>query len=103
MNDVLQETIKELQKIPWFQELEKKHLEKVASITTLRHVRPDEALFHEGDKEDNLYIVIAGRIALEIFVPHRGGGFAEHDHTSVPDDRRSQIRLPAAEIAAYSC
>ncbi len=72
MNDALQETIKELQKIPWFQELEKKHLEKVASITTLRHVRPDEALFHEGDKEDNLYIVIAGRIALEIFVPHRG-------------------------------
>jgi CRP/FNR family transcriptional regulator, cyclic AMP receptor protein len=72
MNDALQETIKELQKIPWFQELEKKHLEKVASITTLRHVRPDEVLFHEGDKEDNLYIVIAGRIALEIFIPQRG-------------------------------
>ena len=72
MNDVLQETIKELQKIPWFQELEKKHLEKVASITTLRHVRPDEVLFHEGDKEDCLYIVLSGRIALEIFIPIAG-------------------------------
>ncbi len=72
MNDVLQETIKELQKIPWFQELEKKHLEKVASITALRHVRKDEVLFREGDKEDNLYMVIHGRVALEIFVPYRG-------------------------------
>ncbi len=72
MSDVLQETFKELQKIPWFQELEKKHLEKLASVTALRHVRADEVLFHEGDKEDCLYIVLSGRIALEIFIPHRG-------------------------------
>lgn len=72
MDDVLQETIKELKKIPWFKELDPKHLEKMASITTLRHVRTDEVLFHEGDKEDYVYIVITGRIALEIFVPHRG-------------------------------
>lgn len=72
MNDIQEQTIKELGKIPWFKELEKKHLEIIASICTLRHVRADEVLFHEGDKEDNLYIVINGRIALDIFVPHRG-------------------------------
>lgn len=72
MNDVVEQTMNELQKIPWFKELNKKHLEKIAGITTLRHVRADEVLFHEGDKENYLYIVINGRIALEIFVPHRG-------------------------------
>ena len=72
MNDRLQETISALDKLPWFHELDKKHLEKMASITTLRHVRADEVLFHEGDKEDYLYIVISGRIALEIYIPYRG-------------------------------
>ncbi len=62
----------ELQKISWFRELEPKHLKKIAAISHLRKVRADEVLFREGDSEDNLYIVVEGRIALNIFVPHRG-------------------------------
>jgi CRP/FNR family cyclic AMP-dependent transcriptional regulator len=72
MNDFQEQTIKELEKIPWFKELDRKHLEKIAGISSLRHVRADEVLFHEGDREDYMYIVLSGRIALEIFVPHRG-------------------------------
>ncbi len=62
----------ELQKIPWFRELDPEHLHKIAAISHLRKVKADEVLFREGDSEDNLYIVVEGRIALNIFVPHRG-------------------------------
>jgi CRP/FNR family cyclic AMP-dependent transcriptional regulator len=62
----------ELQKISWFRELKPEHLKKIAAISHLRKVKAGEVLFHEGDSEDNLYIVLEGRIALNIFVPHRG-------------------------------
>jgi len=62
----------ELQKIPWFQEITQAHLEKIVEISRLRKVKADEILFKEGDREDCLYVVIEGRIALDIFIPHRG-------------------------------
>ncbi len=67
-----EEIMAEFQKIPWFRELEEKHLRKISEITTLRHVRANETLFREGDKEDFIYIVLEGRVALDIFVPHKG-------------------------------
>lgn len=70
--DFKAEVVKELEKIPWFKEIDPEHLQKLADISQLRHVRAGEVLFREGDKEDYLYIVIEGRIALDIFVPHRG-------------------------------
>jgi len=70
--DFKTKVVKELEKIPWFKEIDPEHLQKIAEIAHLRHVRAGEILFREGDKEDYLYIVIEGRIALDIFVPHRG-------------------------------
>jgi len=67
-----EELTRELEKIPWFQELKPEHLQKIVAISHLRKTRAEEVLFHEGDKEDCLYIVIEGRVALDIFVPHRG-------------------------------
>ena len=66
------EVTKELEKIPWFKEIKPEHLQQLADIAHLRHVRAGEVLFREGDREDFLYIVIEGRIALDIFIPHRG-------------------------------
>lgn len=66
------EVIAELKKIPWFKELKPGHTEKIASITSLKHVKAGETLFREGDKEDYCYIVIEGRVALDMFVPERG-------------------------------
>ncbi len=62
----------ELMKIPWFRELSPRHLEKIAQITHWKRVRAGDILFREGDKEDNVYIILEGRIALEMLVPPRG-------------------------------
>jgi CRP-like cAMP-binding protein len=69
---VNEELVRELEKIPWFQELSKAHLQKIMEISQLRRIKTDEVLFREGDKEDCLYIVMEGRVALDIFIPHRG-------------------------------
>lgn len=61
-----------LKNIPWFAELKPEHFNRIVEAATLRHVRAGEELFKEGDKEDCFYVVIEGRVALSIFVPHRG-------------------------------
>jgi CRP/FNR family cyclic AMP-dependent transcriptional regulator len=71
MNDQ-PEIIKELQRIPWFKELKPQHVRKLASITQLRTAKAGEVLFREGDKEDFVYIVLEGRVALHMYIPHRG-------------------------------
>jgi len=71
MNEI-DDVIEELQHIPWFQELKPAHVRRLASITQLRNVKADEVLFREGDKEDYVYIVLDGRIGLDLHIPHRG-------------------------------
>jgi len=61
-----------LQTIPWFQEIDQKHFDSLCGIACLREVEAGEELFREGDKEDYLYIVLEGRVAVEIYVPGRG-------------------------------
>jgi CRP-like cAMP-binding protein len=61
-----------LQSIPWFQEIDPTHFEKMCAISCLKEIEPGGEIFREGDKEDNLYIVLEGRVAIEIFVPGRG-------------------------------
>ncbi|HSB01339.1 MAG TPA: cyclic nucleotide-binding domain-containing protein, partial [Anaerolineales bacterium] len=66
------EMLQELGKIPWFQELNPEHLQKLTEITHLQKIKNGEILFREGDTEGCLYVVIEGRVALDMFVPHRG-------------------------------
>ena len=61
-----------LQSIPWFQEINPEHFESLCGVSCLRQVEPGDELFREGDKEDFLYIVLEGRIALDIHIPGRG-------------------------------
>ena len=61
-----------LQTIPWFQELESTLFDKIAGICEVVSFEADHYLFREGDKEDYLYIMAEGRVALEIHVPGRG-------------------------------
>src|SRR5512140_1337714 len=62
----------ELQRIPWFRDLKIQHLDKIAQISQLRRVKAGEVIFREGDFEDRVYIVLDGRVALDMLVPPRG-------------------------------
>jgi len=64
--------IQTMQAIPWFRDLEPAMFDKLAHIAGLVELAKGEPLFNEGDKEDFVYIVLNGRIALDIFVPARG-------------------------------
>jgi len=61
-----------LGEIPLFADLSPNHLEILTTIATLRTAHDGEELFHEGDPQDDIYIVLEGRVALEIHVPNRG-------------------------------
>lgn len=61
-----------LKTIPWFNEIEPEHFKKLAEIASL-HIYPQGGeVFREGDRQDCLCIILEGRVALEIFIPHQG-------------------------------
>lgn len=64
--------VQAMQAIPWFRELEPDMFNKLAEIADVVELDKGKSLFHEGDNEDFIYVVINGRIALELFVPGRG-------------------------------
>jgi CRP/FNR family cyclic AMP-dependent transcriptional regulator len=68
----IDEVYEELRNIPWFQELDPGDVRKFAEISSLRHFKAGEIFFHEGDKQDYFYIVLSGRVGLDMFIPHRG-------------------------------
>lgn len=72
MNGSKPELIGELQAIPWFQELSSDHFDTLVEIAKLVEVDTGEELYREGDRQDYVYIVLAGRIASDINVPGRG-------------------------------
>lgn len=63
---------KTLSRIPWFVELNQSQLNCLASIATLHELETGDFLFKEGDREDYLYVLLEGRVVLEMEVPTRG-------------------------------
>jgi len=61
-----------LQQNPWFQSLEAPHFQKMSEIATVVHWAEGEIVFSEGDLVDHLYLLVEGRVAIEIYVPDRG-------------------------------
>lgn len=61
-----------LKEIPWFKEIRPEHFEKLSKIASLHFFPAGAEVFREGDRQDCLCIVLEGRVALEIFVPHQG-------------------------------
>ncbi len=70
--NTIDDVLVQLKKIPWFQDLENEDLLKFAAISIIRPFKAGEVFFHEGGKEDYFYIVVDGRVALDMFVPHHG-------------------------------
>ncbi len=70
--EAIQEVTEAILRIPWFRELSDKHINVIASISTIRPVKAGEVIFREGDTHESVYIVLEGRVGLEMFVPHKG-------------------------------
>ncbi|MGA9533797.1 MAG: Crp/Fnr family transcriptional regulator [Anaerolineales bacterium] len=61
-----------LRAIPWFAELAAEHFDQLLDIGFTLQAEPGEHLFQEGDPQDYLYVLLRGRVAIELHVPARG-------------------------------
>ena len=58
--------------IPWFSKLHPSCIEYLTDIGEMGSIDEGQRLFSEGDSPDYLYVLLHGRLALEIHVPTRG-------------------------------
>jgi len=58
-----------LQKHHFVEAFEPRHVEKVAALAREVHFARDQVIFHEGDECSEFYLIVSGRIALEIEAP----------------------------------
>ncbi len=58
--------------LPIFSDLTDQHVGVIAGISSIQLFQDNQEIYHEGDPRDFLYIVLEGRIALEIHIPNRG-------------------------------
>ena len=59
--------------VPLFQGLNAERLELLAGCASNVGFAPGEVLFREGDEANAFYVIRNGTVALEAFVPARGG------------------------------
>ncbi|MBN2045639.1 MAG: Crp/Fnr family transcriptional regulator [Anaerolineales bacterium] len=70
--DQEKELIECLQAIPWFQSISEKHFSMIASVAKIVTIDRGEWLFKQGDKQESLYVVIEGRVSVELYSSVRG-------------------------------
>jgi CRP-like cAMP-binding protein len=61
-----------LRSIPLFDDLSAQHQEQIVQFSHLCSFLEGKEIFHEGDPQDYLYVVLEGRVALEIHIPNHG-------------------------------
>ncbi len=54
-----------LDRCPFFDHFQPKHLEKLTAVGTLVSFVKDEIIFHEEDEAPRFYVLLSGRVALE--------------------------------------
>ena len=54
-----------LDRCPFFDHFQPKHLEKLNDLASLARFAKDEILFHEEDEDTRFYVLLSGRVALE--------------------------------------
>jgi CRP-like cAMP-binding protein len=55
-----------LSKHPFVQGLKPEQIEKLAALAKPRHFGPNEVVFHEGDETSEFYLIVSGKVALEL-------------------------------------
>jgi CRP/FNR family cyclic AMP-dependent transcriptional regulator len=58
-----------LHKHPFVEEFQPEHLERLAELAQEVHFDRDAVVFHEGDDTHDFYLIVKGRVALEIEAP----------------------------------
>ena len=58
-----------LQKHPFVEEFQPEHIEKLSALAKEVQFERDHVMFHEGDECHDFYLVVEGRVALEIEAP----------------------------------
>jgi CRP/FNR family transcriptional regulator, cyclic AMP receptor protein len=56
---------------PFLEGLNQSHLERLAAMTFEIQFEPDQIVFREGDPSSFFYLILSGRVALEIAAPGR--------------------------------
>ena len=70
--------VEDIQNIPWFHELTVNQIERLAKISVIQNLQPEEILFQEGDRVENLYIILSGEVVLENYIPTMGNQDVTH-------------------------
>ena len=58
-----------LQKHPFVGEFQPQHIEKLSALAKEVQFERDSVIFHEGDECHDFYLIVEGRVALEIEAP----------------------------------
>lgn len=58
--------------IPWFLDFNSKQLERLSAISSIIELKAGDTLFCEGDRVDDMYIILEGRIGVDMSVPAYG-------------------------------
>ena len=58
-----------LHKHPFVEEFQEEHIEKLATFAKEVELPRDHVVFHEGDDTHDFYLIVQGRVALEIEAP----------------------------------
>jgi len=58
-----------LNKHPFVEEFQPEHIEKLAAMAREVHFDRDHVVFHEGDECHDFYLIVQGRVAVEIEAP----------------------------------
>ena len=67
-----QSLVDTLRQNPWFQSLEPAHFQVFVDIASQYSWSEGEVIFNEGDQDDHLYLVLEGRVAIELYIPSQG-------------------------------
>lgn len=57
--------------IPWFAELNSIQLHRISTISKQYFTNTMEYIFREGDKDDYIYVLLQGQVAIEMLVPEQ--------------------------------
>ena len=56
---------------PFLEGLQPAHLDKLAALAGMVSFEPDQIIFREGDASSFFYLIVSGKVALEIAAPNR--------------------------------